>query len=76
MNTFLDVGCSPQSKDRTTQGLIRQLSGSIGPIAASTFVATKLTADRELETPKLLRNLCNALIGFHEGVSLISFDLA
>jgi hypothetical protein len=35
----------------------RQLTGLIGPIAASTFVAAKLTADRGLVAPKLLNNL-------------------
>jgi hypothetical protein len=54
----------------------RQLTGLFGPIATATFVAAKLTADRGLVASKLLSNLCDALIGFHEAVNLISFDLA
>ena len=47
----------------------RQLTGLIGPIAAAAFVAAKLTADRGLVAPKLLSNLYDALIGFHEAVN-------
>jgi hypothetical protein len=43
----------------------RQLTGLIGPIAAAALVAAKL-----------LSNLRDGLIGFHEAVNLISFDLA
>ncbi len=35
----------------------------------------KLTADRGFVAPKLLSNLCDTLIGFHEDINLISFDL-
>jgi hypothetical protein len=45
-------------------------------IATAAFVAAKLNADRGLVAPKMLSNLCDALIGFHEAVNLISFDLA
>ncbi len=54
----------------------RQPTGLIGSIATAAFVAAKLTADRGIVAPKLLSNLCDGLIGFHEAVNLISFDLA
>jgi hypothetical protein len=58
---------------RATQ---RQLTGLLRPIATAAFVAAKLTTDRGLVAPKLISNLCDGLVGFHEAVNLISFDLA
>jgi hypothetical protein len=46
------------------------------PIATAAFAAAKLTPDRGLMASKLLSNLFNALVDFHEVVNLISFDLA
>ncbi len=54
----------------------RPLTRLIGLIAITAFVASKFAADRAFMAPKLLSNLCDALIGFHDGVTPISFDLA
>ena len=53
-----------------------KLTGLLGAIATAAFIAAKLTADRGLVAPKLISNLRDGLIGFHEAVNLISFDLA
>jgi hypothetical protein len=58
---------------RSTQ---RQFAGLLRSIATATLVSAELTTDRGLVQPKLIHNLCDALIGFNEAVNLISFDLA
>jgi len=58
---------------RATQ---RQFAGLLRPIATAAFVAAKLTTDLALVAPKLVGNLCDGLVGFHEAVNLISLDLA
>lgn len=47
----------------------------LGNLAMMFLVAAKLTTDRGLVALKLKSNLCHVLIGFHEAVNLISFDL-
>lgn len=53
---------------RTSQG---KLSGLLGVIPKQPFIASKLSDDRVLVAPKLISNLCNALVGFYEAVNLI-----